>query len=77
MNGDHEQCQEWCAHKAKEIPYKDLPYKKALSDSDLRKSLETMVENYKAKAEKLACLGSSQANEALNLTISSKANKAR
>ena len=43
----------------------------------MKKDLQEIVEVYCQNAEKLAPLGSSQANEALNNTIGSKAPKVR
>lgn len=57
--------------------HSSLPNGKDLQGENLQKDLEAIVEVYVQNAEKLAPLGSSQANEALNNTIGSKAPKIR
>ena len=78
MYGDNKICEGWCTFRTDpNKKYFQLPYKKALSDATLKEALAKIVKGYQDKAEKLAFLGSSQANEALNQTISSKAPKNR
>ena len=76
MYNDHSTCGQWCKHHTKNV-YNQLPYKKPLSDSALKSSLETLTAQYQAKADQLAHLGSTQANESINMTIASKAPKSR
>ena len=73
MYGNHKTCSDWCMHKEVADLFKELPYKKALCDAPLKKSLEQIVNQCKEKADKLAFLGSTQANESLDLTIATKA----
>ena len=80
MFGDHSKCDAvWCGHlkDPTKFSYKSLPFKRAFSNLALKSDLEKLVSQYRAKAEKLAYLGSSQANEAFNTTVASKAPKSR
>ncbi|PFX19079.1 hypothetical protein AWC38_SpisGene16524 [Stylophora pistillata] len=76
--GDHSSCGDWCGYLKNPESYKHrgLPHGKDLTDKSLRQSLEKIIAVYASNAKKLAPLGSSQANEALN-TIGSKAPKIR
>lgn len=76
----HNDCNiSWCSFLKDLTTYKhsSLPNGKDLQGENLQKDLEAIVEVYVQNAEKLAPLGSSQANEALNNTIGSKAPKIR
>jgi len=78
--GDHTKCDAaWCGHHKDPENYTDksLPFKRPLSNSALRIDLEKFISQYQSKAGKLAFLGSSQANEAFNTTVASKAPKSR
>ena len=78
--GKHENCDlSWCGFlKAPAtFTHKSLPYGKDLQDAKLQKDLEAVVEVFAKNAEKLAPLGSSQANESLNNSVGSKAPKIR
>ena len=78
--GEHTDCNaSWCGSLKDPSNYthRGLPHGKDLEDQNLRKSLEEIIEVYALNAEKLAPLGSSQANESLNNTIGSKAPKIR
>ena len=54
---------------------KSLPHDKDLQDDKLQNNLDTVVVVYVKNADKLAPLGSSQANESLNNSVGSKAPK--
>lgn len=77
--GDHSICSiSWCKYLQDSVSYhhSTLLHGKDLEGED-SKDLQEIMEVYCQNAEKLAPLGSSQANEALNNTIGSKAPKAR
>ena len=57
--------------------HNSLPYGKDLQGEELENDLTEVADIFVQSAEKLAPLGSSQANEALNNTIGSKAPKIR
>ena len=57
--------------------HSSLPHGKDLHGEKLQEELEKVMGNFVKKADKLAPLGSSQANESLNNTIGSKAPKIR
>ncbi|XP_067664302.1 uncharacterized protein [Haliotis asinina] len=77
--GDHSKCDDtWCRFlKSSSSNYKSLPYGKALSDLSLKADLKAMFDNYAIHKVRLASLGSTQANESFNKTVSSKAPKSR
>ena len=78
--GKHETCNiSWCGFLKDQDTYqhKSLPHGKDLKGEGLENDLEAVVELFAENAEKLAPLGSSQANESLNNTIGSKAPKIR
>lgn len=78
--GDHSCCCiSWCGYLKDPTSYKHstLPYGKDLEGQDLKLCLQQVMEIFVSNAEKLAPLGSSQANESLNNTIGSKAPKIR
>ena len=78
--GDHGTCSiSWYKYLKDPVSYRHstLPHGKDLEGEDLKKDLQETIEIYCGNAEKLAPLGSSQANEALNNTIGSKAPKIR
>ena len=67
--GDHGTCSiSWCKYLKDPISYRHstLLHGKDLEGEDLKKDLQETIEIYCDNAEKLAPLGSSQANEALN-----------
>ncbi|XP_061184839.1 uncharacterized protein LOC133192851 [Saccostrea echinata] len=76
--GDHSFCDSWCGYLRSPLTYKpkNLPCNRYLTDVNFKTSIMTLLQKYIDKAEKLSSLGSSQANESLNNTISSKAPKA-
>lgn len=78
--GCHDKCNpEWCGAKSLDDPstyrYKGLPRHRALKGEDMKKDLLLIFSKYTTQADKLAHLGSSQANESLNSSISKKAPK--
>ena len=76
--GNHECCSgtSCCVFQTNpESRYKSLPFGKPLSCESLRLALEQLFEAYRKQCRKLAFLGSTQGNEALNKTVSSKAPK--
>ena len=78
--GDHGHCSDsWCGYLKKSSGYKHsgLPYGKDLSCTYTKALLTRLFQGLSDSAEKLAPLGSSQVNEALNNTIASKAPKSR
>lgn len=78
--GEHNECDAvWCGHykDPAKFTYKSLPFKRPLSNPALKLDLEKLISQYVSKADKLAFLGSSQANEAFNQTVASKAPKSR
>ena len=78
LHGIHDNCSSaWCGFlKSPEtcVPSK-LSYKKYLTDAAMKKDLEVILCNLSDSADKLSNLGSTQANESLNNTITSKAPK--
>ena len=67
--GDHGTCSiSWCKYLKDPVSYRHstLPHGKDLEEEGLKKDLQETIEIYCENAEKLAPLGSSQANEALN-----------
>lgn len=78
--GDHKACNiSWCGYLKEPSSYShaSLPYGRDLQGDSLKKDLQEVMEIFVNNAGKLAPLGSSQANEALNNTIGSKAPKIR
>lgn len=78
--GNHKTCSiSWCGYLKNPSAYThgSLPYGKDLHGQELENDLREVVEIFVPSADKLAPLGSSQANEALNNTIGSKAPKIR
>ena len=78
--GDHSSCGiSWCKYRKDPVGYKHmtLPHGRDLEGEERKKDLMQVIEIYCQNAEKLAPLGSSQDNEALNNTIGSKAPKIR
>ena len=78
--GDHTHCSEtWCGYLRNPSSYShsSLPHGRDLQGATLRQDLEGIMEVFIQNAAKLAPLGSSQANEALNNTIGSKTPKIR
>ena len=78
--GEHNKCSvTWCGYLKDSSAYKhkSLPWGKDLKDAGLRKELEKIFNKHKANAKRLSCIGSTQANESLNMTIASKAPKTR
>ena len=77
--GDHNTCSSsWCGYHKDSSAYshRSLPHEKDLQGQEL-KNLVNVVDAFVQNAEKLALLGSSQPNEALNNTVGSKASKIR
>ncbi|VDI63484.1 Hypothetical predicted protein [Mytilus galloprovincialis] len=75
--GDHSQCNKsWCRFitDPQEV-YKSLPNGKPIQDQKLKEILTEVFDSYINHAEKLASLGSTQANESFNKTVGSKAPK--
>ena len=78
--GDHNTCSSsWCGYHKDSSTYthSSLPHGKDLQGQELKNDLVDMVDVFVQNAEKLAPLGSSQPNEALNNTVGSKAPKIR
>ena len=78
--GDHSACSEqWCGFLKKADGYRHsgLPRGKDMTCQPTRILLEGLFAGLADNAERLAPLGSSQSNESLNNTITSKAPKAR
>lgn len=76
--GDHDGCGiSWCGFLKNPNKYQhsSLPYGKDLHGDKLKEDLTAVVNVFVENVEKLAPLGSSQANESLNNTIGSKAPK--
>ena len=76
--GCHDFCGQWC--RAKQTPdgnyvYRSLPHGKPLVDTSLKAAITDVFDHFKKHADKLAKLGSTQANESLNKSIASKAPK--
>ncbi|XP_062611680.1 uncharacterized protein LOC134273498 [Saccostrea cucullata] len=76
--GDHSYCGSWCEYLQNPLKYKpkNLPYSRYLCDENLKTSVMDLLNKYASEADKLTHLGSSQPNESLNNTVSSKAPKA-
>ncbi|XP_044167665.1 uncharacterized protein LOC114976984 [Acropora millepora] len=79
--GKHDQhCSiSWCGFLKDPLSFRhsSLPHGKDLHGEKLEEELEKVMANFVKNADKLAPLGSSQANESLNNTIGSKAPKIR
>jgi len=79
--GHHENCQSWCGYLKNPTSYvhKDLPGGKNLSGEDLKAAINDCLEPFTSTetTNKLAHLGSSQANESFNNMVGSKAPKIR
>ena len=75
--GDHSLCStSWCSHKMNpKAKYRSLSYGRPLQGIELQKALGEFLDSYKGQSEKLANLGSTQANESFNKTVASKAPK--
>ena len=78
MYGEHDNCGNWCQFdKQENYRHSGLPRGNDLTDKDLRKELEEVIDTYAKNAQKLLTTGDSQANEALNSVAWSKAPKIR
>ncbi|XP_062621637.1 uncharacterized protein LOC134283204 [Saccostrea cucullata] len=78
--GDHSLCDShWCGYLKDSSNYKhrSLPYGKDLVGDDLKRDLQEMFCHYSENSQKMANLGSTQANESMNFLISTKAPKAK
>ena len=77
--GQHESCGEWCGYLRNPERYKDatLRYGRDLTDLKLKKDLNKIFENFADRSEELAPSGPTQANEAINSIVGSKAPKIR
>jgi hypothetical protein len=75
--GDHTQCGEWCGYIQNPQGYRHshLPKGKDLSGVQLKADLTDVFEEKARQAKKYTHVGSTQANESLNMTVSSKASK--
>ena len=75
--GDHSHCSEdWCTFlKNPQAKFKYLPHGRPLTDVRLQSALQDIFTSYAASSDKLASLGSTQANESFNKIVSSKAPK--
>ena len=75
--GDHSSCSDtWCKHVNDPThKFSSLPYGKPLQDKKLQISLESVCNHWKQNTAKLSRLGSTQANESFNKTVSMKAPK--
>lgn len=73
---DHSMCSSsWCRHREKSCKFSSLPFGKPLNDPNLQQSLKDIFSKYKAQADKLASLESTQVNENFNAIVSTKAPK--
>ena len=73
---EHENCGEWCTHKDNpDKPFTRLPNKKPLTGADLKEAIHNIFKRQADHSDALAPNSSSNANESLNRTISSKAPK--
>lgn len=70
--GDHTSCSDSC--KQSKTKYTALPYGKPMRDSHLQE-LQTVCSKFLKYSIKLSNLGSTQANESFNKTVSMKAPK--
>ena len=80
--GDHTSCDAcWCKALSLTDPslykYQALPFKCPITDTAIQTSLKDVFHKYASKANQLAQLGSSQANESLNHSIARKAPKSQ
>ena len=79
--GKHDQhcSSSWCGFLKDPLSFRhgSLPHGKDLHGEKLQEELEKVMGNFVKNADKLAPLGSSQANESFNNTIGSKAPKIR
>lgn len=78
--GDHTLCEaSWCGFRKDphNFAYKSLPYKKPLSDENLKAELVTLTDKLISHVGQVAFLGSSQANESFNNMVAAKAPKNR
>ena len=77
--GEYENCGEWCGYlrNPERYKYANLPYGRDLTDLKLKKDLNKIFENFADRSEELALSGSTQANEAINSIVGSKAPKIR
>ena len=77
--GEHESCEDWCCYLRNPERYKHetLPYGRDSTDLKLKKDLNKIFENFADRSEELAPSGSTQANEAINSIVVSKAPKIR
>ena len=77
-NNDHTDCDSaWCgALKSDTYCHKNLPYGKDLTSEELKQALlKIYVDGLSSQVDKLAKLGSSQANESFNNLLATKAPK--
>lgn len=74
---DHSSCSDtWCKHVNDPThTFSSLPYRKPLQDKHLQISLKSVCNHWKQNTAKLSRLGSTQANESFNKTVSMKAPK--
>lgn len=77
IHGLHQQCSSrWCKFIGNPCKkYKSLPHGKPLQDGPLHEALKELLLTYVSNAERLSCLGSTQANESFNRMVSAKAPK--
>ena len=78
--GDHTQCDSsWCGYCQSPDNYipRHLPYRKYLTDSQLKVDLSGVLVQYAVNSVKLTKLGSSQRNESFNNTVATKNPKAK
>jgi cytochrome c551/c552 len=76
--GDHGQCNDkWCRYSEKPEAYKysSLPHGKPLTGDDLKKDLTNVFAVQIKQVDKLSFIGSTQANESLNMSVAGKASK--
>ena len=76
--GNHQHCaSSWCGYISSSNSYKhkSLPYGKDLSGDELKDDLSKLFNDKIKDVAKLSHLGSTQANESMNMTISSKASQ--
>ena len=74
--GQHDRCGDWCRFLSDpKRGYKNLPYKKCLSGSQLRQALDKIFAKQAQNASQLCSNSTSNPNESFNTMVASKAPK--
>lgn len=76
-SGNHTECSDvWCQHLSNSAKkYNYFPYGRPLESKALQEDIAAIFNKLKKHSSKLASLGSTQANESFNKTVSTKAPK--